>query len=124
MRTDERMAHGGQMPTTRSYAELHERVTARPGAAERLAALRNDTLLEMGLYELRRALEVSQTDLAAALEISQSAISQLERAEDLKVSTLRKYLESLGARLELLAVFDDDENRAVPIHISQPGPIR
>jgi len=112
------------MPTTRSYGELHERVTARPGAAERLAALRNDTLLEMGLYELRRALEVSQTDLAAALEISQSAISQLERAEDLKVSTLRKYLESLGARLELLAVFDDDESRAVPIHISQPGPTR
>ncbi|HEX9864298.1 MAG TPA: helix-turn-helix transcriptional regulator, partial [Acidimicrobiia bacterium] len=87
-------------------------MTARPGAAERLAALRNDTLLEMGLYELRRALEVSQTDLAAALEISQSAISQLERAEDLKVSTLRKYLESLGARLDLLAVFDDDESRA------------
>jgi len=109
------------MPTTRSFGELHDRVTARSGAAERLAALRNDTLLEIGLFELRRALEVSQSDLAMALEISQSAVSQLERAEDLKVSTLRNYLEGLGARLELLAVFDDeDDARMVPIHINQP----
>jgi predicted transcriptional regulator len=59
-------------------------VVARPGAAERLAALRENTLAEIGLFELRRALDRSQTELAAELGISQPAISQLERAGDVK----------------------------------------
>ncbi len=108
------------MPTTRNYRDLHDRVVERPGALERLNALREETLMEVGLYELRRALQVSQEDLAAELEISQSAISQLERADDLRLSTLRKYLEKLGARLELVAVFDTEDERAVPIHIGEP----
>jgi DNA-binding XRE family transcriptional regulator len=72
------------MPSTKSYRRLHEKVVARPGAAERLAALREDTLAEIGLFELRRALDRSQTELAAELGISQPAISQLERAGDVK----------------------------------------
>ncbi len=106
------------MPNTKSYRELHDRVTARPGAAERLAALRQDTLAEIGLYELRRSLERSQTDLAAELGISQPAVSQLERGEDVKLSTLRSYLDSLGARLQVFAVFDDGEGEtAIPIRV-------
>lgn len=107
------------MPKTKSYRDLHDRVLERPGAIQRLNALREETLKEIGLYELRRALEVSQEDLAAELEISQSAISQLERSDDLKLSTLRRYLEKLGARLELVAVFDTDDDQAVPIHIGE-----
>lgn len=105
------------MPKTKNYQNLHERILERPGALQRLNALREETLMEIGLYELRRALEISQEDLAAELEISQSAISQLERSADLRLSTLRKYLEKLGARLELVAVFDTEEERVVPIHI-------
>ncbi|GBD85420.1 helix-turn-helix protein [bacterium BMS3Abin02] len=106
------------MSSTKNYRRLHEEVLARPGASERLAALREDTLAEIGLYELRRALDRSQTELAAELGISQSAISQLERAGDVKLSTLRNYLEHLGARLELLAIFEgDDEEHVIPIHI-------
>ena len=65
------------MPNTSPYRELHDRVAARSGAADRLAGLRLDTLAEIGLYELRRSLERSQTDLAAELGISQPAVSQL-----------------------------------------------
>ena len=61
------------MPNSKSYRELHDRVARRPGAAERLAALRQDTLAEIGLYELRRSLERSQADLATELEITQPA---------------------------------------------------
>ena len=106
------------MTRSRSYQKLHDRVAERPGAAERLAALRLDTLAEIGLHELRRSLERSQADLAAELGISQPAVSQLERAEDPKVSTLRSYLDSLGARLQILAIFDDGEaETAIPIRI-------
>ena len=107
------------MPKAKNYKELHQRVVEREGALERLNALREETLVEIGLFELRRVLDVSQEDLAAKLDISQSAISQLERAGDLKLSTLRKYLEKLGARLELTAVFEADEERSVPIHIGE-----
>ena len=110
------------MPSTKSYRDLHSKVAARPGAAERLAALRDETLAEIGLYELRRALERSQTDLAAALGISQSAVSQLERGEDVKLSTLRSYVQGLGAHLQIVAVFDNGEKEtAIPIRIGTDG---
>ena len=106
------------MPTAKPYRELHDRVAARPGASERLAALRQETLAEIGLYELRRALDLAQTDLAVELGISQPAVSQIERGEDVKLSTLRSYLDSLGARLQIFAVFDDGEDEtAIPIRI-------
>ena len=71
----------GPMPSSKSYPALHEKVLAPPGAEERLAALRSETLAEIGLYALRRTLERSQADIAVELGIIQSAASQLERDE-------------------------------------------
>lgn len=111
------------MPSTQSYRALHDEVRARPGAEERLAALRSETLAEIGLQVLRRTLECSQANLASELGISQSAVSQLERGDDVKVSTLRSYVHGLGARLKIIAVFDDGEaETAVPIRIG-PDPV-
>ncbi len=105
------------MPT-KKYRILHERVAARAGAPQRLAALRTDTLAEIGLYELRRALDQSQGELANAVGITQSAISQIERGADIKVSTLRNYIEGLGGQLRVLAVFESGGNEtAVPIRL-------
>ena len=42
------------LPNTKSFRDLYDQVLARPGAAERLAALRKDTLAEIGLYEIRQ----------------------------------------------------------------------
>ena len=42
----------------------------------------------------------------------------LEHSEDVRISTLRQYLEALGARLELVAVFEDEE-RPVPVHLGK-----
>lgn len=46
---------------------------------------------------------------------------KLEHSEDVRVSTLRQYLEALGACLELVAVFDE-EHRRVPIHLGIADP--
>ncbi len=102
------------MPKTKNYRVLHDQVMARPGAAERLAELRQETLAEIGLYELRRAQDVSQSELAARLEITQAAISKFENADDVRLSTLRHYIEALGGHLELSARFED---RVVPIDV-------
>jgi len=45
-------------------------------------------------------------------------VSKFEHADDVRISTLRQYLEALGARLELVAVFDD-EDRRVPIELGK-----
>lgn len=58
---------------------------------------------------------MSQAELAGRLDVTQGAISKLEHSEDVRVSTLRQYLDALGARLELVAVIDE-EDRRVPIH--------
>lgn len=100
------------------FSELRKQVEARPGAAERLAAKRAETLEEIRLYELRHAEAVSQVDLAGRLDVTQGAVSKLEHADDVRVSTLRQYLEALGARLELIAVFED-EDRRVPINLGK-----
>lgn len=106
------------MPSTRNYRKLHDQVVSRPGAAERLAALREETLTEIGLHELRRALERSQTDVASTLGVSQSAVSQLENGGDVKLSTLRNYVQGLGGELRVLAVFGEgDDATAVPLRI-------
>lgn len=99
-----------------NFSELRRQVRNRPGAADRLAANRADTLEEIRLYELRHAQAISQAELAGRLEVTQGAISKLEHADDVRISTLRQYLEALGAHLELAAVFDD-EDRRVPIHL-------
>jgi len=95
------------MPKTRNYRELHQRVVARPGATERVARHREDALAELGLYELRRSENVSQVELAERLAITQSAVSKIEHAEDVRLSTLRDYVEALGGHLELRARFAD-----------------
>ena len=108
------------MVNAKYYKQLHDRVIARPGAVERLAALRQETLAEIGLYEMRRQLDCSQSELAATLGISQAAVSQLENAQDLTLSRLQKYLEPLGATLRIQAVFDSgEEEYSIPIRLGR-----
>jgi len=89
---------------------------AKPGAKEGVERARKESLEEIRLYELRHAEAVSQAELAGRLEVTQGAISKFEHSDDVRVSTLRQYLDALGARLELMAVFDD-EDRRVPLHL-------
>jgi DNA-binding XRE family transcriptional regulator len=103
------------------FSKLSAEVSARPAASERLTAKRAETLEELRLYELRHGEALSQAELGGRLEVTQGAISKLENADDVRVSTLRQYLEALGARLALVAVFDE-EDRRVPVHLGKNEP--
>ena len=63
-------------------------------------------LLEMDLRALREAVGLTQGELAQRVEITQSQLSKLERREDHRISTLRRYVEALGGSLEICAVID------------------
>jgi transcriptional regulator with XRE-family HTH domain len=62
----------------------------------------------LALRELRAGRGVTQVELASRLGKSQGNVSELERREDVYLSSLREYIEALGGRLEVTAVFDDD----------------
>jgi transcriptional regulator with XRE-family HTH domain len=57
------------------------------------------------LKDLRQAVEQTQEDLAAALGVGQDTISRLEQRSDMLLSTLRRYVEGMGGKLELVAQF-------------------
>ncbi len=65
------------------------------------------------LDELRRALRKNQGEVAAAMGIGQNAVSQMEKRSDLQLSTLSRYVESLGFHLELAVVARDGERIAL-----------
>jgi len=57
---------------------------------------------ECSLAELRRSCHLSQTTVAEALGVGQIQVSRLERREDLRLSTLRAYVQALGGSLDLI----------------------
>ncbi len=60
------------------------------------------------LAELRRHRQLTQVELADRLARAQASISAMETADDNLLSTVRSVVESMGGRLELVAVFDDE----------------
>jgi predicted transcriptional regulator len=63
-------------------------------------------LLEMDLRALREAVGLTQGELAQRVEITQSQLSKMERREDHRISTLRRFVEALGGSLEICAIID------------------
>ncbi|MEV0796804.1 XRE family transcriptional regulator [Kribbella sp. NPDC050281] len=89
-----------------------ERITT-PEAEARVAALKNEVRAEQRAYrlaEVRRQHGLTQVQLAATLNISQAAVSSIERGVlgRSELGTIRKYVEALGGRIEIVADFGDE----------------
>ncbi|MFZ2223859.1 MAG: XRE family transcriptional regulator [Candidatus Deferrimicrobium sp.] len=97
---------------TRPYRELREKMS--PEARARAAAKTKEMLAEMPLNELRHARSLSQERLAEILRVNQASISKLERRTDMYISTLRSFIQAMGGRLEINAIFPDG-----PVMINQ-----
>ena len=61
----------------------------------------------LALSRLREARGMTQVEVADTLGVSQSNVSRIERQDDLYLSTLREYVEAMGGRLHLAAVFPE-----------------
>ena len=68
-------------------------------------------LLEMDLRMLREAVGLTQEELARRVEVTQSQLSKLERREDYRLSTLRRYVKALGGEVEIFAVIEGKKIR-------------
>lgn len=87
----------------KKLTSLDEFITALPQAQQaEIQEITNELMLEVGLSSLREELSLSQQELANALGISQPAVAQIEqRGNELKLSTLKRYVETMGGRLSL-----------------------
>ena len=60
------------------------------------------TLLHIQLAEIRSLMQKTQTDMATALGVKQPSIAGMEKAgQDLKLSTLKRYIEAAGGKIKL-----------------------
>jgi DNA-binding transcriptional regulator YiaG len=89
----------------KSFKNLRDKMS--PENQKRAEAQAVETLKEINLRELREAFELTQQQLAETLNINQAAISKMENQSDMYVSTLRRVLAAVGAKLRVVAVFSD-----------------
>lgn len=82
------------------------RKSLSPSRRRRIAS-RTATLMadEQTLQKLRRAQGMTQAAMAEALGIGQDGVSRLEQRSDMRLSTLRGYVEALGGKLSIVAEF-------------------
>lgn len=76
------------------------------------------------LKDLRQAVEKTQVDLAQALGVGQDTISRLEQRSDMLLSTLRRYIEGMGGKLELVAQFPNRPPVVIDHLADQKAPAR
>jgi len=69
----------------------------------RAEARAKEMMAEMLLAEIRRLTGQTQEDVAAKLGIKQPTLSRLESQDDMQISTLRRLIEALGGKLEIVA---------------------
>lgn len=68
-------------------------------------------LQDMALGELRQARRLSQEELASTLQIKQAGVSKMEKRTDMYLSTLRRFIEAMGGKLDIVAKFPEGEVR-------------
>ena len=99
----------------------------RPVSDEALADAHIKNLVEdfgSALSHLRRGEDLTQVEIAHRLLVTQPTVSEIERSGSPSVPTVQRFVEAVGARLELVAVFDD--GRRVALDPRPPGvaPVR
>ena len=106
--------------TTKSrkdFDELRKQIDSDP--ARRANVEEHKTAM---LGELRRKLDLTQAIVADRLDVTQENISQIERGEtDVRLSTLNRYVEALGGRLEVRAAFPEE---TVSLSVGKSGTMR
>lgn len=86
---------------------------ARKNAASIIEAVR--------LAEVRRALDVTQTDLADKSGLKQGEVSRIENdLPSIQLRTLERYMRGLGGTLTIVADFPDGGRAEIPVKAGRP----
>ena len=97
---------------SRNFRELEAKM--EPSRVVRAKTRAKEMMAEMLLAEIRKEAGLTQEDMAVSLGIKQPSLSKLESRNDMQISTLRRIVEALGGKLELIAHLPGSD-----IHLTQ-----
>jgi DNA-binding XRE family transcriptional regulator len=80
-----------------------------------VATLHAETVYFERLSELRRALNITQTQVAQHMGTSQPAVATIEAKSDLRLSTLSRYLNAIGGSADVIVSFNDHTQVRIPL---------
>ncbi len=78
--------------------------------ADRQARINNKAKIlcqSIELGKLRQSCQLKQSELAEKMGVSQASISKVESGKDIQLSTLQKYVHSLGGEVSIVAKMPD-----------------
>lgn len=84
-------------------------------ARARLDAKREERRVGKTLTEVRKAMQATQQDVAARAGMTQNAVSKIERADDVLLSSVLRYMRSIGGGVELVLKTPDGKERRVDL---------
>lgn len=88
----------------------------KPEVVKRAQAKSENILLEIRLNEVRALLQKTQKDMATAMGVTQPTIASMEKiGKDLKLSSIKRYVESAGAKVRLDIELPDGTHHAIPL---------
>lgn len=67
------------------------------------------------LSELRRAMNITQSQVAEQMGTSQPAVATIEARSDVRLSTLSRYLTAIGGSAEVVVSFNDQTTARIPL---------
>ncbi|EFD86108.1 toxin-antitoxin system, antitoxin component, Xre family [Klebsiella variicola] len=77
-------------------------IDEKPDVVAEAQAIAKDILLNIHLAELREKVQKTQVEMAQNLGIKQPTVAGMEKpGRDLKLSTLKRYVEAAGGKLRL-----------------------
>lgn len=88
---------------------LRDKLNALPEKRRNAIEVEANTLHAeyLTLKDLRKAQELTQVQLAETLGLKQPTLAQMEKNTDLMLSTLKRYVEAMGGKLNLIVEFPD-----------------
>lgn len=113
------------------FSELRKEMDRDPVRRKRVEEKKRafDALIDLaGLAEVRKSRGMTQAEMAGRLGVSQPNVSKIEAAavagpgesaalQVMQLSTLAGYVEALGGRLEVRALFPEDPERDVTVPV-------
>jgi DNA-binding XRE family transcriptional regulator len=93
---------------TKTKADILKRRPLTPADREAIGEIKHAMTLQVHLHELRERRGTTQSAVAEQLGTSRPNVSRIETEDDMRVTTLERYVRALGGRLEVRAVFDDE----------------
>jgi predicted transcriptional regulator len=87
---------------THKWSALEKKMS--PERLARVQAKVDEEISAINIRRVREALGETQVEAAAKADMTQPELSRLERASDVRLSTLRRYVKAMGGEIEVIAV--------------------